>query len=96
MKPDELFFTLDEIIEVLGRSTVIRCVSDGEGCFPGILAPMVSSLKHTAGACYAALLERKIAAYKSLLRLVRQGVFEPTSPPKKVSIESLKYGPGQP
>lgn len=96
MKPDELFFTLDEIIEVLGRDTVIRCVSDGEMCFPGILAPMGAKLNHSTGVVYAELLGRQIAAYKSLLRLIRRGAFEPTSPPKKISIESLKYGPGQP
>jgi hypothetical protein len=92
MKPGELFYTLDEIIEVLGRDVVIRCVSNGLGCFPGILAPLTSNIDKTSSVVYAEVVGREVAAYKSLWRLVIQGVFEPTSPPEKISMESLKSG----
>ena len=96
MKPEELFMNLDEIIDVLGRSTVIDLVSGHPDRFARLTAPLersVSNLDNSRSpSAYLASLQLELAAYRSLLRLIKQGAFEPTVPPEKISMESLKSG----
>jgi hypothetical protein len=100
MKPDEVFLNFDEIIDVLGRPTVIDLVCGGPDRFPGITAPLASTIKdlqaNGSGVTYLESLQLELAAYHSLRRLILRGAFEPTSPPENISMERLRRsrGPG--